>query len=81
MQAAKQLAALQMRAVRLAERQWRLPPGCKTALAAAEQVDWLITGGLLEVMIAPVRWLRATGICMLGAGNIIPPLLRSRSLV
>jgi len=53
MQAEQQVAALQLRAVRSGERQWQLPDParCGMAEAAAEQVDWLITGELLQVMM------------------------------
>ncbi len=50
MQAEQQLAALQQRAVRSAEKQWQLPDGFGTAAAAAEHIDGFITGGQLEVI-------------------------------
>ena len=50
MQAAQQLAALQQRAVRSAEKQWQLPDGCGMAASAAVHVERLIACGRLKVM-------------------------------
>jgi hypothetical protein len=56
--AAQQLAALQQRTLRGAERLWQLPAGCAPAAATPADVERLIAGGKLEV-----RLLSAQGRC------------------